>query len=184
MKESTRHDRLREQTAEELRRVEGREARVTRLGRSAVRVGDLFVFRETADFSVEWAVIDREPGVTGRFHVVIADTHPFSCEGDVEVAAGSSAGPLWLRCRFNLWLGRSLFETSELSGSVARETTARARASCERWEAGNVESEVRSPDYEDWESGVLEPAFHRLQAAEAEGGDPADRSQGQERRGA
>src|SRR5437763_369858 len=117
--------------------------------------GDLFVFVETADFPVEWAVLDRQPGDAGRLLAVPADTHPLAGSADVEVSAGEPAGPLSLRCRFGLWLDAARFDPARRTGTLAPDAVARALGRRTELETGEVHASPLAyeaeadPEYED-----------------------------------
>jgi hypothetical protein len=130
--------------------------------------GDLFVFAETADFPVEWAVLSHGPGEDGRLLAVPADTHPLAGSADVEVLAGEPAGPLCLRCRFGLWLDAARFDPARYTGTLPPDAVARAldlRAALESGEpqASPLAYEAEAdPEYEDWVREVLAPAHAAL----------------------
>jgi hypothetical protein len=130
--------------------------------------GDLFAFTETADFPVEWAVLDRRPGDAGQLLAVPADTHPLAGSADVEILASEPAGPLSLRCRFGLWLDASRFAPAHRTGTLTPDAVARALDRRAELEAGKVEASPLAyeaeadPEYEDWVREVLAPAHAAL----------------------
>jgi hypothetical protein len=136
--------------------------------------GDLFVLAATGGLPVEWAILDRRPGGSGRageLLAVPADAHPAAGSGDVEVPATARGGPLSLRCRFGVWLDAGRFAAGKRSGSLAPETVAEALQRLRRVEAGTLEpsplaEEVDAdPEYEDWIRDVPERARALVLAA-------------------
>jgi hypothetical protein len=147
--------------------------------------GDLFVLAATGGLPVEWAILDRRPGGSGKageLLAVPADAHPAAGSGDVEVPATARGGPLSLRCRSGVWLDAGLFAAGKRSGSLAPEMVAEALQRLRRVEAGTLEpsplaEEVDAdPEYEDWIRDVPERARALVLAARQPGGrQPAAR---------
>jgi hypothetical protein len=132
------------------------------------RPGDLYVLAETADFPVEWAVLEAQAGNPERLLAVPADTNPLAGSADVEILANEPAGPLSLRCRFGLWLDAARFDPARRTGSLAPEAVARALKTRTALESGDPaasplawEADV-DPEYEDWTREVLVPAHATL----------------------
>jgi hypothetical protein len=132
--------------------------------------GDLFVLPETAGFPVEWAILAREPGDTGRLLAILADTQPLAGSADVEVPPNEPAGPLSLRCRFGTWVDATRFDAARRTGTLSPDAVDRALRRRSELETGDLkvsplayEADV-DPEYEDWVRDVLVPA----QAALAE----------------
>jgi hypothetical protein len=130
--------------------------------------GDLYVLAETADFPVEWAVLDRQSDNPKRLLAVPADTNPLAGSADVEVPANKPAGPLSLRCRFALWLDAGRFDPARRTGALAPDAVARALEKRAALEAGDPAAsplawEVDAdPGYQDWVREVLIPAHAAL----------------------
>ncbi len=143
--------------------------------------GDLFILVETADFPVEWAVLDRRTGNPERLLAVPADTNPLAGSADVEVLANEPGGPLSLRCRFGLWLDTARFDPARQTGALAPDAVARALACRGELEAGKSSASPLAweadadPEYEDWVREVLVPAHAALARPLAEG-EPAPQS--------
>jgi hypothetical protein len=141
-------------------------------------VGDLYVLAETADFPVEWAILDRRTGNPERLLAVPADTNPLAGSADVEVLANEPAGPLSLRCRFGLWVDAARFDPSRRTGALTPDAVARALARRGELEAGESAASPfaweadADPEYEDWVREVLVPAHAALARPLAEG-EPA-----------
>lgn len=85
------------------------------------RPGDLYVFRETAAFDVQWAVLCRHPKGRRGIQVVPADDDPRVGSADVGVSARGICGALTLRCRFDVWLDEEAFDAELLTGVLAPE---------------------------------------------------------------
>jgi len=130
--------------------------------------GDLFVLPDTAGFPVEWAILAREPGESGRLLAVLADTQPLAGSADVEVPPNEPAGPLSLRCRFGAWLDATRFDSARHTGTLSPEAVAQALGRRTELETGELkvsplayEADV-DPEYEDWVRDVLVPAHAAL----------------------
>lgn len=95
--------------------------------------GDLYVFRETADYDVQWAVLETDPGA-GRALVVAADLDREV--GSCDVAIHANGGALTLRCRFGVWLPETAFEAQLHTGRLDEEALGRARRKREAVELG------------------------------------------------
>jgi hypothetical protein len=142
--------------------------------------GDLFVLPETAGFPVEWAILARETGDSGRLLTVPADTQPLAGSADVEVPPNEPAGPLSLRCRFALWIDAARLDPARRTGTLGPEAVARALRRRSELETGELtvsplayEADV-DPEYEDWVRDVLIPAH----AALAESASPRESPSG------
>ncbi|HEV2845580.1 MAG TPA: hypothetical protein VG477_12085, partial [Thermoanaerobaculia bacterium] len=123
--------------------------------------GDLFVLPETADFPVEWAVLDHRPG---RLLAVPADTCPLTGSADVEVPRGELGGPLVLRCRYSVWGDAARFDPNRRTGTLDAVAVDRALRKRAELDSGSLtasslayEADV-DPEYEDWERDILIPA--------------------------
>lgn len=147
--------------------------------------GDVVVSERTANFDVEWAVLAREPERPGQLLAVVADGQPIVGSADIEIPATSPGGPLVLRCRWGGWIDAEVLAPAARTASLDSNDVARARH-----RQGEVEREAVSgsilalevdddPDYRDWVSEILEPAWQCLagegQAATIEDRRPAAR---------
>jgi hypothetical protein len=167
MSEVSRRDRLRHQTA---RAAELQERDSAALAQSDLppQPGDLFACRATADFAVEWAVLEGSTGEPSRYRVVPADTFPPIGGGDVAVADDEPCGPLRLRCRHALWVPAAALDPALRSGRLARAVVATASTRVEavldgRQVGDAMGREVDSePDYADWVTRTLLPAQKAL----------------------
>lgn len=134
--------------------------------------GDLFADLRTAELPLEWAVIAEE---SARLLVVPADVFPLRGPADVAVEAGSSTGPLTLRCAHGFWI-----EPARLT-PAAPATRLPERAVIEAAERHRVAAGARGvpagtplereaaidPEYQYWVESVLAPARRAMTAAAA-----------------
>jgi hypothetical protein len=127
-------------------------------------LGDLYLLPATAQLPVEWSLIARRPDRPSLVLAVPADTCPLLAGSDVEVPAGSAAGPLSLRCRFGVWLEESLFTPDLYVGALEPELRERASRAVTAAESSTAEE---SPEYQDWVREVLLPARTAAEALAA-----------------
>ncbi len=112
------------------KRSGGRGPLRTSAARSVVRgpepwPGDLYMLAETADFPVEWLVVER---TSGHCRLVAADTNPARGSADVPVPADVEGGPLSVRCAVSLQVGVETLRRGERTGTVAPEVLERCAA--------------------------------------------------------
>ncbi len=133
-------------------------------------LGDLYVLAQTADWPIEWAIVDSDPP---RLLTIPADTSSLVGSSDVAVPASASRGSLSLRCKFGVWVDSSVFDQAAATGSLDSDVVQAARR---RWAAiddggvvGSLEEREVDIDseYLDWVHEVLEPAHAALAAASA-----------------
>jgi len=155
-------DRLRSLTAEAAR-SDGQLAESAERG--APTPGDLYVLSQTADFPVEWLLLDRAPDDPDRWLAVPADTNPLRGPGDLWLGPGQEGGPLSIRCRFAVRLpDRALVGGGHRTGRVPTEHVARALEAVHDHERGTLEvsplaeETAADPEYRDWERLALDPA--------------------------
>lgn len=160
---------LRRRTADAVRRSSAVQAKMVERTDVPVAAGDLFVFAETAEQGLEWAVIATEPD---RCLVVPADSLPLAGRADVRVTSPEGE-PLVLRCRFSVWLERDRFEPShrtatlEAAAVAAAAERARRLAEGESLAASATEREAEEdPEYTDWKENlaVARDGLRRLSA--------------------
>lgn len=160
-----RREHLRQETGRALGRLgELRRELADRRGEPP-RPGDLYVLPETADYPVEWLVLEEEGGGAGWLLVVPADTHPLAGSGDVEVPAKEAGGPLSLRCRHGERVSSGLLARGQRTGRLGEVALERVRAKRRALEAGEgavgtvLEREVDEElEYQDWIDDVVAPA--------------------------
>ena len=132
--------------------------------------GDLFVLPETADLSVEWAVLARHPRDPGLLLAVPADANPLTGSADVEVPEGEPGGPLNLRCRFGVWIDAGAFAPERRTGALEPAAVEEARRKRRELEWGEPSAsplawEVDAdPEYRDWLADTAAPAREALEA--------------------
>jgi hypothetical protein len=131
--------------------------------------GDLFVLAESADFAVEWLLVERER--RGRCRIVVTDTNPLLGLADVALPSESPGGPLSVRCAVGLSIAVESLKRGQRTGALAAEDLDRVRQRCQEQDAG-VLADSRlgaagepDPDYEDWLDEVLLPARAALSPA-------------------
>ncbi len=126
------------------------------------RVGDVFLSRRTADYPVEWLVVNDDGGK--RFQVVPLDVHPFAGSRDVERSAATGV----VRSDLDVWLDAAELEaelrTGTLTPAEMEEVRGRRRAVAEKTLAATLrEEEVDTdPEYRLWRDETLRPALNAL----------------------
>ncbi|MCP4661238.1 MAG: hypothetical protein GY856_38025, partial [bacterium] len=170
--------RLRRRTEEVIARYGRTQAERERHRDQPPRPGNLFVHSATAEFSVQWAVLDRDPGDERRLLVVAADLNPVIGSTDVAAPADSACGALSLRCGFEVRLDARDFDPEMRTGFLEPELLERARRKRAEIERGHLISSVpqretdTEPEYQDWAEGVLAEAQAAL--SESRGRWPVD----------
>ena len=141
-----------------------REVRLEVENSDAPRVGDIFLSRRTADYPVEWLVVDDNGG--RRFQVVLLDVHPFAGSRDVERSAPNATGVV--RCDLDEWLDTGELETELRTGALTAaemaEVLRRRQAIAEQTLVATLrEEEVDTdPEYRLWRNETLRPALNAL----------------------
>lgn len=172
--------------ARALARLAAERAAAGREGGREARPGDLFALPETAAWPVEWAVVGQAPEEPERLLAVPADTHPLAGSGDVAVQEDEPGGPLTLRCRFALAVGRRALPPSHRSGLLAPGVAERAMKIWQSIREGRrtgtlaEEDADSSPDYREWIREVVEPAVRAMAAAREAGREDEPRPAGAE----
>ncbi len=152
----------RRQTAEAAARFLQKENEVQRSTQPPT-LGDIFLFRETASYGVEWLVVEAALQNEERLLVVPVDDNALIGSRDVETWDGVGS-PLSIRCDFGVWLGLEAFDLEMRTGSVPSEVLGevqqkRAAISAEAVEGTVLEEETDDdPAYEEWMAEVLGPA--------------------------
>ena len=155
--------RLRRQTGEAGRRHAAVAAEIARRIDRPPEPGDLFVLSETAEHSVEWAILDRDPADPRRLLAVPADASSLIGSADVAVPEDLPSAPLSLRCGYSVWLDAEAFDPEMRTGFLEPETLERARRKRDLVERGVatgsvLEREVDGEaEYREW-LAVLERA--------------------------
>jgi hypothetical protein len=170
------------------RAKQGLDAALSRFGRERARLeergaepwpGDLFVLPETADWPVEWLLVERAR--EGRCRVVAADAHPVLGCADVAIGPEAEGGPLSVRSAVGLWLGVESLRRAERTGALAADDLDRVRRKRAELDAGRLadprlgQEGEPDPDYEDWLDEVLIPARSALSPAAPQEAAPGHR---------
>ncbi len=156
-----RRERLHRRIEEAITGYDHARAECQRRREQPPRPGDLFVFPATADFAVQWAVIDRDPQT---LLAVPADLHPLIGSADVAAPADSTCGALSLRCGFEVRIEVGYFAPEMRTGFLEPEILDRARQKRAEIAGGHLRSSVREretdteAEYQDWAENVLAQA--------------------------
>ncbi|MEM7585212.1 MAG: hypothetical protein AAF560_17615 [Acidobacteriota bacterium] len=131
-------------------------------------VGGLYVLPQTAEWPIEWAVVDRNPP---QVLTLPADTGSWVGSGDIALPSTALRSDLCLRCRFGLWVHARVFERGIASGSL---DAGALEAAVQRWQTladskriGTLEEREVDIDseYLDWTEEVLAQARRALASA-------------------
>lgn len=131
------------------------------------RPGDVFLFRRTAVFPVEWVVAD-DRAEDGRRFTVPLDDFPLAGSRDVELAAPAPGGAAVVRCDPGVWLEEAAFEGELRTGVLAAEDLERVREKRAAIVAGRLSSSFlekdvdADPEYRQWCDETLRPALDAL----------------------
>lgn len=148
-------ERLRGPLEEALDRSARARGEVGRRGGGAPRDGDVFIFPETPEPHVAWAVVEHQEAA-GRFLLVAADSYLLVGSRDVAARPESAGGVSSLRCGVALRLGAEAFGNATRIGALEPELLADVRRRRAEIEAGNPTGNVLEqetdgdPEYEDW----------------------------------
>jgi len=143
--------------------------------------GALFVLPATADFPLEWLLLEPSVDGTDRWLAVPADTNPLRGPGDVWIGPDTPAGPLCLRCRFPVRLPGAALRTGRRTGQVPSETASLVLKTVRDHERGALDpgplalEVAEGPEYQDWEDAVLRPACEAAAALPATAPAPEPR---------
>lgn len=168
MSSDERWQQLRQKTGEAAARQAAVRRELAQRGTEPPRPGDVYVLRETADFPVEWAVLEGG-GDAGRLRLVPADANPQAGTSDLSVAA-ADGGPLTLRCAFATWRPAADLASAQRVRQLPPSVVAAARRLCEAVAAGEAEGSLLAqevdddPEYEEWLGEVVAPATATLAA--------------------
>ncbi len=130
------------------------------------RPGDVFLSRRTADYPVEWLVI--EDGENGRARVVPVDEHPYAGSRDLELAAESLGGAAVVRCDLDAQIDATELEPELRTGALRELELGRVRRKRRAIEDGTLEPSLLEevvdgdPEYGRWRDGTLQPAIDAL----------------------
>lgn len=160
-------DRLRLATGEAMKMAASDQAG-SRTGHSLVP-GQVFALRATADWDIEWIVIDEDPSRANHWYVIAADDNPLLGEGDLEIG-DSVRFPFFSRCRQQTSVAAQTLEQGALSRTIASRDLERIRRTVTAIDGGKRDpSPLRrdtstEPAYLEWTRSTLEPARQTLEA--------------------
>lgn len=164
MTQPSRRERLRRRIEEAVTRYDHAQAECQRRRAQPPQPGDLFVFPATADFAVQWAVIDRDPQDERFLLVVPADLHPMIGSSDIAAPTESTCGALSLRCGFEVRIEVGSCPPEMRTGFLDSEVLERARHKRAEIARGYLTGSLRDretdtePEYQDWAENVLAQA--------------------------
>ncbi len=136
------------------------------------RPGDVFLSRLTADFPVEWLMIEEDED--GGARVVPIDEHPYAGSRDLELSPEILGGAGVVRCDLDVRLDASVLEpelrTAALTGlELGRVRRKRRAIASDTLEPSLLEEVVDGdPEYHRWRTGTLRPALDALTGRIAE----------------
>jgi len=146
-----------------------------------LKAGDLCVLRQTADWAVEWAILDRDVDQAAeKLLVVPVDTNSLVGSADVAVPAGELRGALTLRCGYGAWRSAEIFASHRRTGFLTPDWVQRARRLWFAVDAGAHSVSLhqgeldRESEYLDWQREVLGPACTALEKERIESAAPSD----------
>ncbi len=132
--------------------------------------GDTFVFRETAEVPVEWAVVERDPMDVRKLLVVPLDAYPQIGSHDLGLHFGEPGRVANIRCDVDAWLEASRFEPKLRTGmlpaaSVGDIQHKRQTIASGELAASLLEEKVDGdPEYRRWKDETLGAALAELKA--------------------
>ncbi len=132
---------------------------------SMPRPGQTYLNRRTAEFPVEWLVIEAD---AERLRVVPVDDHPLVGSRDLELPPTALGGPMVTRCDLDAWLDADRFEpelrTGMLEPSLLEQVHHKRDAiTADRLQSTLLESVVDGdPQYHRWRDGTLRRALKAL----------------------
>lgn len=87
---------------------------------SMPRPGEIYLSRSTADFPVEWLVVDEREDLRGAHcRVLPVDEFPLVGSKDFRFPRKALGGPQVGRCEFSTWLGADRFESDLCTGALS-----------------------------------------------------------------
>lgn len=153
-------------TAEVAAELAERQATVAARLTEPPRPGDVYLSRRTADFPVEWLVLDHE---NGRVRVVPFDDHPFAGSRDLAVPPRTLGGAGVLRCDLDAWIDTADLEPELRTGALTEIEVQRVRRKRRAIDEGTPEASLLEeevdgdPEYRRWRERTLRPALDALQ---------------------
>ncbi len=181
MNDKLTHERQLAATVEAAAELNSRQDRLGSRRSEPPRPGDVFLSRRTAEFPVEWLMVEEDAG--GRARVVPVDEHPYAGSRDLELAPESLGGAGVVRCDLDEWLDASELDPELRTGALTELELGRVRRKRRAIEEGTLEASLLDevvdgdPEYVRWRAGTLRPALDALtgRAGEQDETDAAPR---------
>ncbi len=139
------------------------------------RPGDVFLSRRTADFPVEWLMVEEDGG--GRVQVLPLDEHPYVGSRDLELSSRSLGGVGVVRCDLDAWLDASQLEPDLRTAGLSELELGRVRRRRRAIDRGTLEASLLEetvdgdPEYHQWRDDTLQPALATLTGELGEAGE-------------
>ncbi len=127
--------------------------------------GDVFLTRRTADFPVQWLVLDT---VDERVEVVPVDEHPYAGSRDLELPTPTLGGDAVVRCDLDAWTDAAELEPELRTATLTQLEVERVRRKRRAVVTGEheptlLEEEVDGdPEYLHWREHTLDRALWAL----------------------
>ncbi|MCP3962358.1 MAG: hypothetical protein GY719_31330 [bacterium] len=156
MSQKSRLERLRLQMGEAVDRFAEDRAHAESQKRWPPRLGDTFIFKQTADVPIEWAAIEQDPANPRRLLVVPADDRPFIGSRDVELSSEAAGGLTSIRCGLGVWLDEQTLDSELRTGVLDLGMVSQVWQKRRKIESGALagsllEQEVDGdPEYQEW----------------------------------
>lgn len=131
--------------------------------------GDTFVLPETADYPLEWAIVERDPEDVRRLFVVPVDAYPQIGSHDVGLRLDEPGKTANLRCDVGAWLEASRFDMKLHTGALPPDGLAVVRDKREAMASGKLSASLLEeqvdgdPEYQGWKTGTLRLAAAALE---------------------
>ena len=178
-------DRLRRQTGEASSRFAAVEDAISRRHRQPPQRGDLFVLPQTAEWPVEWAILDSDASRPPKMLAILVDIHSQVGSADVAVPAAAPRGAMTLRCLYAVWCDAEAFAPQGRTGFLDDESVEQALDKWRQVRNGAVTGSVDQrevdgeSEYLDWVADVLQPARAAVLEGAAESAtEAADETRG------
>ncbi len=166
MRDNIEHQRQLAATVEAAAELNARRAAGPERAAEPPRPGEVFLSRRTADFPVEWLIIEADGD--GGARVVPVDEHPYAGSRDLELSPVSLGGAGVVRCDLDAELDASVLEPELRTATLTETELDRVRRKCraiagETLEPSLLEEVVDGdPEYHRWRAGTLRPALDAL----------------------
>ncbi len=161
-------------TVEAIAKLDARQAGVAKRLPKPARPGEVFLSRSTADFPVEWLLIEEG---AGGARVVPVDEHPYAGSRDLELTPEALGGAGVVRCDLDAWIDVAELEPELCTGALSELELVRVRRKRRAIEGGTLEASLLEevvdgdPEYGRWRDCTLQPAIDALTGRAGEEGD-------------